>query len=163
MNQNNIVSIVYASPIERIRAGKVVLSVTCQFDNGKTTCGFALADDDTLEKLTQAQEEAIQRAIDLANSISQPTENLLVQVVKDLAVPVMENQQKVRLSESKITEAQFNLLYNPVDQNKQKELFNLCDALGITRIDAVALGWNMLDTVATIAALAKLAKRLEAK
>ena len=68
---------------------------------------------------------------------------------------------KAKLDAKSITDSQYSQLFEPVDGAKINDLNNLCDALGITRIEAKEKGWNMLETVAVIAALNRHVKTLE--
>ena len=165
MNLSDVVEISYGFPIERIRGGEVIVSVNCKFKNGIVTSGFALSLKDTEDSILQAQDKAIANALVLANKIGEPskTEQILVEAIKQVYLPQVRTAFEEKKDNGLIEDSKFGALFEQTDDIKQRDLNNLCDALGIARIDAIGNGWTLIETITLISALSKVARVLEAK
>jgi len=163
----NIIEIKSASPINRLPGGEVTVQLEVVFENDAVCCGFANAASATNEDISTAIDEAITDAISRATKqglfSTDSSDTVLADVIATTLAPQAEKGYKTRKEDGAITEEEFKQLYEPADHHKQKDLDNLCDGLGITRIDAKERGWNMLEAISVISALGKYAKRLESK
>lgn len=161
-----LVSSVLAHPIERIRGGMIALTLECVFESEGaevTTFGFALVDKEG--ELEKAAEEALTHATDRAQKLLEQyasnTNGLLFDALAatadEVVIPAMERKKAA----GGLTQEQFEKLEAPTDDTKQRELDQLCETLGIPKVDTAAKEWPMKATIAVIAALKKMARRLE--
>jgi len=157
-----IKSIKLAFPIERMRGGPVVVGVHVEFQDGSLYAGVSTTNEDTNDAIQEAMNSAVAKAENEHNLRAEST-NILIQTVKETALPYVEMEFKRRIESKEIGTDQLELLYGAPDSNKQKELDELCNTLGIDKIDIKTLGWNMLETISCISALTKMVKKLEVK
>lgn len=163
----NILEIKFASPISRLPGGEVTIQLEVVFENKAICCGFANANSTTNEDINTAIDNAVADAIERATKKGLISNNssykILSEVIASTLSPQAEKGYKSKKDEGAISEEEFNQLFGPADHHKQKDLDNLCDGLGITRINTEENGWNMLQAISVISALSKYAKKLEAK
>ena len=156
-----ITSITFAFPVERIRGGNIAVAINVTFEDGTTFAGGSFIENEA--NLPDGIQKAIDQAKALKEQVGQPSKAVtaLVEALRQNAVAVKTPVWNKMKAEGKLTEDQYSKLAEPTDDIKRNELNNLCDTLGMTRIDTTT--WPMLDTIAVIQALAKFAKKLEAK
>jgi hypothetical protein len=147
------------SSIDKIRGGTAIpLVVECTFEvQGETVVVSGIATCSSEDKLNDAYKEAIENAkATVRDAISKSSGNL-DNLIRQLVSPSVSAETK-KLAKD-ISKDEFKKLYEPADFNKQKEVNNLCEALGIQPI-IVEGEWTMIEALTLISQLNRMTEPL---
>jgi hypothetical protein len=168
---------VLSAPPERIRAGKICVTVTQTYNvlNGTEvidcvrSSGFGLCDLDNTSSMEAAHESACKMAFKIAQEIvgkmGQGTKALSA-VIKEAIQPatalLAAEKEELFVKEGRDV-SWIDALFAPADEGMQNTIFNLSETLGITPINVLDpdLGFTKTDAQVIIEALTKKVKMFE--
>lgn len=157
-------SVKLAAPVERIRGGDIIISVTVNVtvDNQEYTLpGIYVHNGDlTNEQVPEATRKAIDSAIALLPTITNvesPMTSKTSGVIKHLLSEKVEaiREMKVKEKGSDIIPK----LDKEVDESKQKIISELCEVMGIAPI--TIQGWTAIEALALHEELKSMSKKFE--
>lgn len=140
MSNPTLTSCVLAAPIERIRGGAIVVSLTCTFQvEGQTflVSGVATSQKDDESAILEARQRAIQDAINQIPNmgievISNTTPKEVVGLLRQFAET--EVSRVVEEKRASGNTAQADKLDGPATPKVQQEISSLCESIGIASI-----------------------------
>ena len=150
-----------SQPIERIRGGEIIVCVEVE-ENGNSYSAFATTAENSESSIQNAFDKAYSKCKTELEKISS-TNVVLANTLIDLCSPKVVEQYTQLVDDKKLSPDILKQLDSPCDEHKQKELNNLCEALGIDLIDAQTRGYTMLQVIALNSALNRMASKLESK
>lgn len=154
-----IVSAILASPVERVRGGNIVISMTCTFDDRSTFTGIASITDE--KHMNDGKEAAIQNAIETHNKFHSTTNKLHKFLREKIAMVDSELAKK-----DKTPEQVEKLNQLPPDE-RLRNLNEMCEALGIAPFQMKgedgSAPWTVGEVIAMTLYFESLLKKMESR
>jgi hypothetical protein len=164
---SEVINCVLSSPIERIRGGNILITVTTTIkntDNGKVSqvSGFTFIKEETqaLDGFNAAFDNSVANYNKLINTELKPISDIL----KTVLAPEAEVLKKETLANNPKNSQEIEKALKALPtEAKQKALDIICETHGIASINILDGSWTLLQAQALLAALEQKAKPLEAK